>query len=184
MRFGFRELVFFIVLLGMPIAAYFFVFEPANAQIEQLRKENLEKQTKLDQLKVTQHIKDLGQEITKLSEAIDVFQTKLPNEKDVEVILKQVWQLAVSKQLISRSVRTEKPIKTANYIELPIKMELFGNFDGFYAFLLDLEKISRITRIHNMKMSKMKDHDGNMKAAFTLSVFFEPHKTTRIEKGV
>ena len=33
MRFGIRELIFVLVLLAMPVAAYFFVFEPRNVQI-------------------------------------------------------------------------------------------------------------------------------------------------------
>ena len=178
MRFGFREVVFVVVLLGLPVAAYFFVFEPVNGQIDQVRRENAIKQAKLEKLEVARHIKDLGDEIAKLDEAIAMFEAKLPAEKEVEVILREVWQLASERGLRPRSIRTGKPVRSPMYNELPIKMEILGDFDGFYAFLLDLERLDRITRIPDIKLEKLPDTEGHMKAAFTLSIFFEPQATT------
>jgi type IV pilus assembly protein PilO len=174
MRFGLRELVFLMVLLGLPVAAYFFVFAPTNQQIEQVRRENSAKQAKLEQLQVARHIEDLGQEINKLAEAIDVFEAKLPAAKEVDVILQEVWNLATKRGLIQRSVRTDKAIHSPAYSELPIKMKINGDFTGFYGFLLDLERLSRITRIHDMRLRKLKDTEGHVEASFTLSIFFEP----------
>jgi len=174
MRFGFREIVFIVVLLGLPVAAYFFVFEPVNGQIDQVRKENATKQAKLDKLEVARHIEDLGNEIEKLDQAIAMFEAKLPAEKEVEVILREVWQLATERGLRPRSVRTGKPVRSVMYNELPIKMEIIGDFDGFYAFLLDLERLDRITRVPDVKLEKLRDTEGHMQASFTLSIFFEP----------
>jgi len=174
MRFGFREIVFVVVLLGLPVAAFFFVFEPVNGQIDQVRRENAVKQAKLEKLEVARHIEDLGNEIEKLDEAIAMFEAKLPAEKEVEVILKEVWQLATERGLRPRSVRTGKPVRAAMYNELPIRMEIIGDFDGFYAFLLDLERLDRITRVPDVKLEKLRDTEGHMQAAFTLSIFFEP----------
>lgn len=173
MRFGYREILFLLVLLGMPVAAFMFVFRPVNAEIEQVRLENTTKQAKLDRLEVTRHINNLGDEIQKLDEAIDMFEAKLPAEKEVEVILKEVWRLASQNGLRPKSVRTEKPINSSMHNELPIRMEILGDFDGFYSFLLDLERLSRITRIPDMTLKKLSDAEGHMKATFTLSIFFE-----------
>ena len=176
MRFGPRELLFILVLMAMPVASWWFVFKPKNEQITAAEREMVAKQQKLQQLQLaTRHIDDLGREIDKLSEAIELFEAKLPAEKEVEVILKEVWQVAAKHQLKPRSVRADKPIKAARYSELPLKMVIMGDFDGFYAFLLDLEKLSRITRIPDMKLEKVKKgEDGQMEATFTLSIFFEP----------
>ena len=37
MRFGIRELIFFIVLMAVPISSFFFVFKPRNELINQLK---------------------------------------------------------------------------------------------------------------------------------------------------
>ena len=182
MRFRLREMVFVLVLLGMPVAAWWFVFAPHNEQIAQARAEIRAKRQKLQKLEdATAHIEDLGREIDKLTEAIGMFEAKLPAEKEVEVILKEVWQLASRHKLKPRSVHTEKPIEAERYFELPLKMVIVGDFDGFYSFLLDLERLSRITRIPEMSLEKLKrGEDGQMEATFTLSIFFEPHEPERV----
>ncbi|MDH3583616.1 MAG: type 4a pilus biogenesis protein PilO [Phycisphaerae bacterium] len=176
MRFGIRELLFLFVLLSMPVAAWWMVFKPSNEQIEEANREIRLKQQKLQQLETaTMHIEDLGNEIDKLSQAVELFEAKLPAEREVEVILKEVWELAARHGLKPKSVRSEKPIKTQRYSELPLKMTINGDFDGYYKFLIDLERLSRITRISELKLVKdRKGKDGDAEAQFVLSIFFEP----------
>jgi len=176
MRFGTRELFFVMLLVAMPLSAYYFVFAPWNRQIAQARNEVHGKEAKLQQLQLaTANIKDLGHEIDQLSKAINVFEKKLPAQRQVEVVLKEVWQLAAKHGLNPKSVRTDRIVPTAHYAELPIRMEIVGNFDGFYGFLLDLEKLPRITRMPTMHLSKVvgPGADGQIKANIVLSIFFE-----------
>jgi len=174
MKFGARELLFALVLIAMPLAAYFFVFEPRNAQIAEAEAEIAQKNTELKQLAAaTASIDDLKVEIDKLQEAIEVFQQKLPEEREVEVILRQVWELAAKQRLTPKSVRTDKPVRAAQYSELPINMKIIGDFDGFYSFLIEIEKLNRITRVPQMKLKRAKDGGSTMEAEVTLSVFFE-----------
>jgi len=179
MRFGIREVLFVLLLLAMPVAAYVLVFWPRNVQIAEAREEIIQKQAKLDRLRVaTKNITDLDQEIAKLAETIQLFEQKLPAQREVEVILKQVWELADSHSLVPKSIRTDKPVNAAHYAELPIRMTIRGNFDGFYSFLLDLEKLRRITRMPQMDIKKIhKEEEGQMEARVVLSIYFDPqHK--------
>lgn len=175
MRFGLRELVFVLVLLAVPVIAWYGDFRQQNAAVAAAKQEMAQKRAKLVQLEsATRQIKDMEEEIDKLTQAIELFESKLPAEKEVEVILKEVWELAAKHKLKPRSVRTEKPIVAARYSELPLKMVIVGDFDGYYKFLLDVERLSRITRIHHMELKKLKSgDDGEMEASFTLSIFFE-----------
>ncbi len=176
MKFGIRELVFLILLIATPVASYVFLFEPRQRTMAEARAEIRGKQAKLAQLEAaTANIADLGREIDHLTEAISMFEQKLPAQREVEVILKQVWELASKHQLTPKSVRTDKPLNTAAYSELPIKMVIVGDFDGFYSFLLDLEKLRRITRTPEMKLKKLTggDDQGQMQADLILSIFFD-----------
>ena len=177
MRFGIRELIFVLLLLAMPVAAYVFVFQPRNEQIAQARQEIHQKQQKLEHLEAaTKNITDLGQEIEKLSQTIELFEQKLPAQREVEVILKQVWELAAKHKLVPKSIRTDRPVNAAQYAELPILMSIHGDFDGFYSFLLDLEKLRRITRMPQMKLEKIssQEQEGQMEAHVVLSIYFDP----------
>jgi hypothetical protein len=61
-------------------------------------------------------------------------------------------------------------------------MNLAGDFKGFYAFLLQLEKLPRITRVSQMKLEKIDDREGEMTAQMTLSIFFEPEAASASAK--
>jgi type IV pilus assembly protein PilO len=174
MRFGLRELVFIVLLIAMPVASYFFIFEPRNRQRSEARTEIMKKQQKLKQLEqATRSIDDLGQEIDRLTEAIQVFEQKLPAEREVEVILKQVSELATKHRLTTKSIRTDKTVESAQYSRLPIKIVILGDFDAYYSFLLELERLSRITQLPTMKLKKLDNEEGQMQAEIIMDVFFE-----------
>lgn len=176
MRFGTREILFTLILLAMPVAAWYWVFLPENKQIAQAREEIRQRQAKLQQLEVqTMRNADLDAEIEKLTKAIALFEAKLPGQKEIDVVLEEVWQLAAQHNLTQRSVRTEQPVAHGRYSEIPLKMIIVGDFDAFYAFLLDLERLPRITQIKDMEIRKLqKAEEGQMQAAFKLSIYFEP----------
>jgi type IV pilus assembly protein PilO len=82
--------------------------------------------------------------------------------------------MAEANSLQTRTIKTLKSERAANYSEQPIQLSLAGDFGGFYSFLLQLEKLPRITRVTNMDLKKISDKDGEMQAQMTMSIFFEP----------
>jgi Tfp pilus assembly protein PilO len=55
-------------------------------------------------------------------------------------------------------------------------MEIKGGFEGFYRFMLEVERMPRITQMPLMNLkrsSDKKDPEGTMNATMTLSIFFE-----------
>ena len=184
---GLRDFAFFGVLLAIPISSYFFVFAPRNAEINKARVEITEKEKRLAALNVlTERIGDLGREIAEREEALERLNQKLPDREGVDRILEQVTQLAQKSSLAVRSVKGEKAVPAGMAMELPLKTVIEGNFDGFYQFLLDVESLPRITRLHSMKITKLgmgprddpKDAVGNaMRAEFTLSIYFNGGET-------
>jgi len=183
MRFGIRELIFFVVLLAVPVVSFLYVFTPRNQEISEALKEIEVKQARLDKLEeVTGRIDDIGLAIEQGRESIALIEAKLPSEQDVEGILEQVWMIAQDNRLVVKGVKSEKPVPAALYRELPLNMTMEGDFDGFYQFLLQLENLPRITRIHEMDLKRIDARNassqelppGSMRAEFDLSIYFEP----------
>lgn len=179
MKFGIRELILVSAMVGLLICSYFLVFAKSNTKRETLKKEISDKKTALANLqRATAGIDDLGKKIEELQQAISFFEKKLPQEKEVDKILKEVWQMAEANSLQTKTVKTLKSERGPNYSEQPIQMNLSGDFNGYYAFLLQLEKLPRITRVSQMKLEKIDERDGEMTAQMTLSIFFEPETNT------
>jgi len=175
MKFGLREIIFVVVMLGLLGSTNYFVFSKANKKKQDLLSDIRTKQAALSNFQqATAGIEDLNNKIDELQKAITFFESKLPQEKEVDKILKEVWQMAEANQLTTKTIKTLKSQRGASYSEQPIQLSLSGDFNGFYAFLLQLEKLQRITRITDMNLQKISDRDGEMQAQMTLSIFFEP----------
>lgn len=175
MRFGMREVIFFLVLLLVPAASFWFVFKPRNEEIQQAQEEMARKQALLDELKqATAQTADLERANREIGEAIDVIEDKLPGHDEVDVILENVWNIAKSCELQPISVHTKDPQRIALAMELPLEMKIVGDFDGFYRFLLMVEQMPRITKMPQLEMKRVTDVNGYMEAKFTLSICFEP----------
>jgi len=180
MKLGLRELIVLTLMLALLGGAYFFIFNKANVKRARMLTEIQAKQTALNNLRnATAGIEDLNRKVEELSKAIAFFESKLPQEKEIDTILKEVWQMAEANSLQTKTVKTLKSERGPNYSEQPIQMSLQGDFNGFYSFLLALEKLPRITRINQMTLQKVNDRDGEMTAQLTLSIFFEPDTQSR-----
>jgi Tfp pilus assembly protein PilO len=178
----FRQLGFIIVMVAVPIVAWYVVFQPQNIMIEEINEDIAARHEKLNEIeRLAASLQDLETIVKNGLRAIELIESKLPRQQDVESILEQVWQIARANKLVVKSVRSEQPVAAMVYMEQPLKVELEGPFEGFYEFMLSLENLPRITRIFDLKLKKItqlsgptKDAlpPGSVKADFTLSIYF------------
>jgi len=174
MKFGVREVLFVMLLVAIPLGAYWWIFKPANERIEKQRCEVEAKAQKLANLqKALVGIKDLSEEVGKLQEAVGFFKAKLPKHHEIHRILGQVTKIAEKHHLITKLFKTLKPVPGPAYSEQPIEMEISGNFNAFYQYLLDLERLPRIIKVREMELEKSKDEEGTMVARLSMSIYFD-----------
>jgi type IV pilus assembly protein PilO len=173
MKFGVRELLFVVLLLAIPTSAYIWVFKPSNERTEMQRQEIQVKAQKLTSLqRALVGIKDLNEEVEKLQKAVSFFKDKLPKHHEIHRVLKQLTKIAAKHRLDTKLFKTLDPKPGSAYSEQPIKMEVSGNFHSYYEFILDLEKLPRITKVRKMKLEKV-NTNGSMKADLELSIYFD-----------
>ena len=176
MKFGVRELLFVLLLLAIPLGSYWWIFKPANSHIESQRRDIDAKAQKLASLqKALVGIKDLNEEVQSLREAVDFFQAKLPKHHEIHRVLEQLTRIADKHRLDTKHFKTHKPVFGAACAEQPMEMELTGDFNAFYQFLLDLERLPRITKVRIMDLKKddKAERQGLMKATLQMSIYFD-----------
>jgi type IV pilus assembly protein PilO len=175
MKFGIREILFVVVMLGLLACSYFLVLTKAQQKVQAQERKIEEKQKALADLeRATAGVADVDRKVEELQEAIKFFEKKLPQEREMDLILKEVWQMAEANKLTTRTIRTMKSQRGSAYSEQPIEMNLAGDFEGFYQFMLQLERLPRLTRIQTLTLDKISGNEGAMEAKVTLSIFFEP----------
>ncbi|MGQ0627592.1 MAG: type 4a pilus biogenesis protein PilO [Phycisphaerales bacterium] len=177
MQLGIRQYIFLAVLLAVPLVSYFIVFKPQNIEIARAKTEIDVKRATLDKLRAqTAKTADLEKANAEMLEAIAAIEAKLPSTKEVDNVLREVAQIAARSRLeMPVFKKVDKVLPAGRAQEQPLEVELTGEFDGFYKFLLELEKVPRITRLPDMKLTRVetKDGDGHLKATFTLSIYYQ-----------
>lgn len=170
-----RNILFFVVLLALPISSWFGYFNPENKRMLQAREEITHKQQVLADLKAaTAKTDDLVKVNEEIREAIKSIEARLPTGKEMDEVLRQVSALANKNGLrVPTFKKSDKSIPAGLALEQPINIEITGDFDGFYQFLLDLEQLPRITRVPDLKIERSDKVDGEMVATMTLSIYYQ-----------
>ncbi len=185
MKPGTRELVFFLVLLALPIAAWYMDFTPRAQAMQTLEKRIRTREAKLaDMGKLRATINDIRAELTADSKVIKSFEIRLPQEKEVDEVLKGICQMAMGNRLEAKKIRTIPHKKSQRftqesgaYGEIPVQLQIQGNFRGLYSFLLAMENETRIMRIRSMTLQRSKKlPEGHVRAVLELSIFFQPKR--------
>lgn len=166
----------FVVLLGGTLGAFYYLYVVPTLKQDAEESTVIEerKRALADLDKSTAGITDINHKIKDLQDAVQFFESKLPKEKEVETVLEEVWKKAEANSLQAKTIRSGKTERTANYSLQQIDMELSGDFNGFYLFIQQLERLPRLTRVEAMSLEKISDREGEMQAKLTLSIFFEP----------
>ncbi len=180
MRFGIREMLYLLVLIGVMVGAYFVVLSPMDGKIQAYKDDTASKHVTLGELnKAKSTYPDFDAEIKRLEEAREAFERKLPNRREVEVILGQIWEIAKDQRLQVKSIVPDKSIEAAEYDELPIKVQIEGDFDGYYAFIKRIEELPRITKMPRIHIEKINNEaDGTVRTELRLSIFFRGENST------
>ena len=174
MTSGLRKAVFFVLVLGLAVVGYQYMIKPANKDLAEAKGRV---QAKLDKLaafeQTTVAAESLTKQLEQLQDAIKFFESKLPPTSEIHKVLEQVTVIAQEQGLKPKTIRTLNKKDDSGYIEQPLKMELRGNFNSFYSFLLELEKLPRIMKIRELRLQKQDKDEGRISADFIVSIFFQ-----------
>ena len=173
MNSGFRKFIFFVALVALAWFAYVYMIKPANAAINQQRSQINTKLAKLNELeKLSGAADDAGKQLSRLAEALQFFQDKLPPESEIHKVLESITLIAQKQGLDCGTITALKSKDCNGYIEQPLKMELSGNFYAFYNFLIEVEKLQRIIRVRELDLEKDVKKPAQLGANMVISVFF------------
>jgi len=174
MNSNIRKIIFFVMVLGVSLIAYQYMIKPANEHLATTKMRVDKTLGKLKEFeKATAAAEDLSKQLEELKEAIKFFESKLPPTSEIHNVLKNVTVIAQKQGLVPKAIKTLKIKDNCGYVEQPLEMKLVGNFNSFYSFILELEKLPRIMKVRELKIEKEKDADGQVTANMVVSIFFQ-----------
>jgi type IV pilus assembly protein PilO len=152
---GIREYAFLAVLTAVPLASWFFVFQPRNEDIRNARMDISSMETTLARLDVlTGAVGDVRTRIDEAESRLSDFGRIIPNAEEVEDLLAELNRIGERHQLSIESIRALKQSETQGYIEIPHRLKISGDFEGIYRFLTELERLPRLVRIQSLEVDR------------------------------
>src|SRR5690606_17152540 len=108
------------VLLALPLASWWLLFRPQNAEINQAKREIEHKRSVLQKVQeTTARTKDLQRENEDIRKQIENIEARLPSNKELDTVVRQVSDLAVEAGLDAPGIESDKPVAAAMYMEQP-----------------------------------------------------------------
>jgi type IV pilus assembly protein PilO len=139
-----------IGVIAVAIASgYFFLFYQENAEeLKALHAQELELQRKLSEVRsIAANISAFEAEIEDLEIHLKTVLRQLPNNKELEVLLTDISNLGKTAGVEIRAFKRGKELSHDFYAEVPIDLELTGEFHDVARFF---ELVSKLPRIVNM----------------------------------
>lgn len=131
------------------VAIYFFMFyQDKDLELKGLHAQELELQRKLSEVRsIAANIAAFEAEIDDLEIKLKTALRQLPNKKELEVLLTDISNLGKTAGVEIRSFKRDKEVVHDFYAEVPIKIELTGEFHDVAQFF---DLMSKLPRIVNM----------------------------------
>ena len=137
-----------------------FSYRAKKAQIATLQTEYDGLSRDLERARVTaRNLPKLEQEYQYLHEQWLIARNLLPEENDMEPLLRKVSAAAQQAGLSWVEYRPEAPIQREFYAENPISIEVEGNFHQVGTFLGQIANLNRIVNVRNIKLEGVRPED-------------------------
>ena len=161
-----------VVRVGMLVSAiallvggyYFGIYQQANVELSQLKAKELSLQRRLSEVRsVAANLKAFEKELEALEERFTLALRSLPNEKQMEVLLTDINNLGKTVGVEIKSFKRQPEKLHDFYAEVPLAIELEGNFHDIARFFDRMAKLSRIVNMDEIKMHvASEDADGTV----------------------
>jgi type IV pilus assembly protein PilO len=145
-----------VALLG--VGYFFMMYQDVSDKLTTLRSQEAELQRKLSEVRsITANIDEFEQEIADLEIQLQKVLRQLPNDKELEVVLTDISNLGKTAGIEIKSFQRLKEVVHGFYAEVPIALEIEGEYHNIGRFFDRLAGLPRIVNMGSIQMKVARD---------------------------
>jgi len=173
-RVVFAAIVFFAILFGL----YFFHISGLMARVDtEVRKEaTLKRDFETKAFRVA-NLDAFKQQLVDIEDSFGTLLRQLPKDTEVPGLLEDITGAALGAGLTINAIKLGKEAQTEYYTELPIDIDVNGEYHDFGAFVSAVAALGRIVTLHDFEIKRI---GGGNAALLNLKIVA---KTYRYSKG-
>lgn len=145
-----------VAIVLIPVVVFFFFFyKPSSADTARLKAEINKKEEEISRLKTTENNLDLFREQTAQErEKFEVAVTKLPSQKEIPQLLKDISALGRNAGLDFLTFAPRPHTERNFYDEIPVDITVRGPYHAMGYFFDQVSKLDRIVSVKSARMTK------------------------------
>ena len=169
-----RGAIIGVVALLLGAGYFFFMYEDSSALQDQLQAQEMELQRKLSEVRsIAANIDEFEAEIAQLELKLQEVLRQLPNEREIEVVLTDISNLGKTAGIEIKDFSRLPEVGHGFYAEVPIELEIEGEFHQIARFFDLLAGLPRIVNMGSINVRVAHDSlDGTLlKVSGTATTF-------------
>ncbi|MBW2065834.1 MAG: type 4a pilus biogenesis protein PilO [Deltaproteobacteria bacterium] len=148
-----RILIFVGTIVVLGGAYLWFVYLPKTGEIAETKQRIAQLESKLRRAKVrAKALKKFEAEYAQVDAQFKEALRLLPNKKEIPSLLRTITQMGTESQLEFRLFRPQRERTRDFYIEIPVSIEVSGNYHNVAVFFDKVGRMERIVNILNVSM--------------------------------
>lgn len=157
-RVFFALVLFFSVLTGM----YFFDIQGLSDKYTSAitKEETLKKGFETKAFRVA-NLASYKKQLEEIEESFGSLLRQLPKDTEVPDLLEDITTAALGASLQIKSIKLDSEVETEFYTELPINIDVVGEYHDFGAFVSAVAGLGRIVTLHDFEITSAKTADAN-----------------------
>ncbi len=156
--------VFFAVLIFVTVltATYFIDIQDAMVRYDSAveKEETLKQGFETKAFRVA-NLAAYKKQLLEIEDSFGSLLRQLPRETEVPGLLEDITAAALGASLEIKSIELDKERETEFYTELPINIDVIGEYHDFGAFVSAVAGLGRIVTLHDFKVVSAKENDVN-----------------------
>jgi type IV pilus assembly protein PilO len=144
-----------IISIGALFALVYFlvVYRDTSTRLDKMRAQEFELQRRLSEVRsIAANLHEFEQEIARLELKLSKVLRQLPDNKELEVLLTDISNAGKTSGIEIKSFKRKNEVEHGFYAEVPIAIELEGEFHDVARFFDMLAKLPRIVNMGTLKM--------------------------------
>lgn len=165
-----------ILFLVLAVGGYYFLLTPKMAEVSGLRQQRAAKEAELIQSRaVAASLARFKQEAQALRERLEAAKERLPSEREIPGLYRQVSDMAHQTELAVTLFEPKGPSTKDIYQEVPIAVAADTGYHQLGNFFDRLSRLPRIVNLIEMKLTGISRPTGTVRAELTLATYvFRP----------
>ena len=158
------KLIVLVVLSAIVAVAYYMMVRiPEQDVIEGLNRDIASLTATRDKdAAIAEHLDEYKAEVTRLQEDLEKAKTLLPNDREIDDLLKQVAVLGKKVGLDFKLFRPLPDVPRDFYAEVPVEIQVEGDYHTVALFFSKVGQLKRIVNIQNVRMMTPTEKNGKI----------------------